>query len=47
MVEKLNEAARNKALSDLPLWSIMTDRDAMQRTFKFKNFIANVALNNW
>ncbi len=38
MVEKLNEAARNKALSDLPLWSIMTDRDAMQRTFKFKNF---------
>lgn len=38
MVEKLNDAARKRALSDLSLWSLNEDRDAIQRAFKFKNF---------
>ena len=38
MVEKLNDTARKKALADLPLWSRNENRDAIQRTFKFKNF---------
>ncbi len=38
MVEKLNDTTRKKALADLPLWSHNENRDAIQRTFKFKNF---------
>ncbi len=38
MVEKLNDVARKKALTDLPLWSHTEDRDAIRRAFKFKNF---------
>ena len=38
MVQKLDDKAREKALTDLPLWSRTRDRDAIQRVFKFKNF---------
>lgn len=38
MVEKLSDIARKQALTDLPSWSARSDRDALQRIFKFKNF---------
>lgn len=38
MVEKLNDTARKQALTGLPSWSAIRDRDAIQRVFKFKNF---------
>ena len=40
MVEKLSSEARAKALADLPEWSDVDGRDAMQRTFKFADFNA-------
>jgi len=37
-VDKLDGAAREAALADLPDWSPVDGRDAIARSFKFKNF---------
>lgn len=39
MAEKLTTAARAAALADLPDWQEAGDRDAIQKSFKFKDFI--------
>ncbi|MEM9427700.1 MAG: 4a-hydroxytetrahydrobiopterin dehydratase [Pseudomonadota bacterium] len=41
MSTKLDGAARDAALSDLSGtgWTLVEDRDAIQKTFKFKNFV--------
>ncbi len=38
MVEKLNAEARTQALAELPDWSPVEGRDAIQKPFKFKDF---------
>lgn len=38
MVERLSGSARNAALAGLTGWSEVAGRDAIQRTFKFKDF---------
>ena len=38
MVEKLSEAARKAGLLELKDWQAAAGRDAIQRSFKFKNF---------
>ena len=38
MAEKLENAARRAALDELAEWTALEDRDAIARTFKFKNF---------
>lgn len=38
MVEKLAGAARTAALSELSGWAAVEGRDAIARSFKFKNF---------
>ncbi len=38
MSERLQGAARIKALQDLPDWSDVSGRDAITKTFRFKNF---------
>lgn len=38
MARKLDAAARETALKNLPEWSEVQGRDAIQRVFKFKNF---------
>jgi len=38
MAEKLEEAARGAALAELTEWLPVGDRDAIERTFKFKTF---------
>jgi 4a-hydroxytetrahydrobiopterin dehydratase len=38
MVEKLSMAARKSALQGLPGWSEVAGREAIQRTFSFKDF---------
>ncbi len=38
MAQKLDEAARQDLSSKLPGWTLLKDRDALQRTFKFKDF---------
>ena len=38
MIAKLSEAARLAALQDLPAWQPVAGRDAIQRSFKFRNF---------
>lgn len=38
MAEKLEVAARAAALKELSAWTALDDRDAITRTFKFKNF---------
>lgn len=38
MVEKLSAEARKSALEELDGWSEVDGRDAMQKTFKFKDF---------
>lgn len=38
MAEKLDEAARGAALAELTGWLPAGDRDAIERTFKFKTF---------
>ncbi len=38
MVEKLTESARRDALGALPGWSLAEDRDAITKSFKFKDF---------
>lgn len=39
MAEKLTTAARAAALAELPDWKKAGDRDAIQKSFKFKDFI--------
>jgi len=38
MVEKLSAEARRGALADLSGWRLVEDRDAIEKSFKFKNF---------
>jgi len=38
MVEKLGAEARREALADLSGWSQVEGRDAIEKSFKFKNF---------
>ena len=38
MAQKLDEAARKGLAARLPGWTMATGRDAIQRTFKFKDF---------
>jgi len=38
MIEKLSPEARITALRDLAGWQYVEDRDAILRSFKFKNF---------
>ena len=38
MVQKLSEAERKAALQELKDWQASAGRDAIQRSFKFKNF---------
>ena len=43
MIEKLAATERAAALDGLEGWSEAEDRDAMQKTFRFKNFTAAFA----
>ncbi len=38
MTEKLTPAARAEALAGLPAWTAVEGRDAIARTFTFRNF---------
>ena len=38
MVEKLTDAERKAALAELPGWSAVEGRDAITRTYQFKDF---------
>jgi 4a-hydroxytetrahydrobiopterin dehydratase len=38
MAEKLSDAARTAALAELSGWSLVDGRDAITKTFTFKNF---------
>ncbi len=38
MVEKLNAEARARALAELSGWRSVEDRDAIQKSFRFKDF---------
>lgn len=38
MVERLNAEARAGLPRDLPGWSLLADRDAIRREFRFANF---------
>ena len=38
MAQKLDETARKDLAARLPGWTMAADRDAIQRTFKFKDF---------
>ncbi len=38
MVEKLSDDERTSLLADLPDWHLVEDRDAIQKTFVFKDF---------
>ena len=38
MAERLNESARKAAIAKLSGWSEVSGRDAIQRTFKFRDF---------
>jgi 4a-hydroxytetrahydrobiopterin dehydratase len=38
MAQKLDEAARKGLAARLPGWTVIAGRDAIQRTFKFKDF---------
>ncbi|GAB5468773.1 MAG: 4a-hydroxytetrahydrobiopterin dehydratase [Rhodospirillales bacterium] len=38
MVEKLSESERTDALRKLPGWSLVENRDALEKSFKFKDF---------
>lgn len=38
MIAKLTDAERSAALRDLSNWSLVEGRDAIRRSFKFKNF---------
>jgi 4a-hydroxytetrahydrobiopterin dehydratase len=39
MTEKLGEEARRNALAELTGWTLVDGRDAIQRTFTFRNFV--------
>lgn len=39
MIAKLTDAERIAAFAELPAWSKVEGRDAMQRSFKFKDFV--------
>jgi 4a-hydroxytetrahydrobiopterin dehydratase len=38
MAQKLDAAARQELAVRLPQWTMVDDRDALRRTFKFKDF---------
>jgi 4a-hydroxytetrahydrobiopterin dehydratase len=38
MAKKLDDAARQGLAARLPGWSLVSGRDALQKTFKFKDF---------
>ena len=38
MPDKLQEAERKAALAELPEWSEIEERDAIRRSFRFRNF---------
>ncbi len=38
MVEKLSAEARRRGLADLPGWRAVENRDAIQKSFQFKDF---------
>jgi 4a-hydroxytetrahydrobiopterin dehydratase len=38
MIAKLSAGERDAALKELRNWQMVKDRDAIQRSFKFKNF---------
>lgn len=38
MIAKLTASERDAALKELRNWQMVKDRDAIQRSFKFKNF---------
>ncbi len=38
MAEKLDPAARQAALAELPGWALVEGRDAIEKSFKFKTF---------
>lgn len=38
MIAKLSDGERQAALVELPQWQLVADRDAIKRSFKFKNF---------
>ena len=38
MAERLDGEARTAALAELPQWSLVDGRDAIARTFTFRNF---------
>jgi 4a-hydroxytetrahydrobiopterin dehydratase len=38
MIERLNDAARAALAETLPHWTLMRDRDAIHRGWKFANF---------
>ena len=40
MVEKLSDAARAQAMTELPGWSAAEGRDAIAKTFRFTDFNA-------
>jgi 4a-hydroxytetrahydrobiopterin dehydratase len=40
MTHKLDAAARGALASSLPHWTLVADRDAIARTFKFRDFNA-------
>lgn len=40
MGEKLTEAARARALAELPGWALVEGREAITRSFRFKDFSA-------
>lgn len=39
MIAKLTEQERSTALAGLPSWRLIDGRDAINRSFRFKNFI--------
>ena len=39
MIAKLTDSERNAALADLPAWQKVEGRDAIQRSFRFKDFV--------
>ncbi len=43
MIAKLTETARQQALSELPNWSLIAGRDAIERKFVFADFDAAFA----
>jgi len=38
MVERLDDAARARLATELPAWSLVEGRDAIRRTFRFRDF---------